>query len=115
MRTILESSAEKEKIADSVADGTVRSVLLSASNSLIIRENTGNYRDFGHLGVELGPNKPRLLPCFCRNSLLNGTGNYFGGTGNFFDVTGNFQGGAGKFIWRAARRETLVFSAWMEF
>jgi hypothetical protein len=37
------------------------------------------------------------------------------GTGNFFDVTGNFEGGAGKFIWWAARRETLVFSAWMEF
>jgi hypothetical protein len=36
-------------------------------------------------------------------------------TANFFDVTGNFQGGAGKFIWRAAQRETPVFSAWMEF
>jgi hypothetical protein len=52
---------------------------------------------------------------FRQNSLLNRTGNYFEGTGNFFDVTGNFQGGAGKFIWRAARRENLVFSARMEF
>jgi hypothetical protein len=78
-------------------------------NSLIIRENTGNFRDFGHLEVELGPNKPCLLSGFGRNSLPNRTGNYFGGTGNFLDVTGNFQGGAGKFIWCAARRETPVF------
>jgi hypothetical protein len=35
--------------------------------------------------------------------------------GIFFNVTGNFQGGAGKFICRAARRETPVFSVWMEF
>lgn len=32
-----------------------------ASNSLIIREDTGNFRDFGCIGVELGPNKPCLL------------------------------------------------------
>jgi hypothetical protein len=100
---------------DCVADDAVLCELLSASNSLIIRENTGNFRDFGRLGVELGPNKSCLLSGFCRNSLLNRTGNYFGGTGNFFDVTGNFQGGAGKFIWRAARRETPVLSGWMEF
>jgi hypothetical protein len=97
-----------------VADDAVLCELLSASNSLIIRENTGNYRDFGRLGVELGPNKSCLLWGFCRNSLLNRTGNYFGGTGNFFDVTGNFQGGAGKFIWRAARRKTPMFSAHTE-
>jgi len=30
-------------------------------------------------------------------------------------LAGNFQGGAGKFIWRAARRETPVLSGWMEF
>jgi hypothetical protein len=29
-------------------------------HELIIRENTGNYRDFGGLGVELGPNKSCL-------------------------------------------------------
>ena len=98
-----------------MADDAVLCELLSASNSLIIRENTGNFRDFGRLGVELGPNKSCLLSGFCRNSLLNRTGNYFGGTGNFFNVTGNFQGGAGKFICRAARRETPVFSVWMEF
>jgi hypothetical protein len=60
-----------------------------ASNSLIIRESTGNFRDFDPLEAELQPKKPRLLSGFCRNSLLNRTGNYFGGTGNFFDVTGN--------------------------
>ena len=85
------------------------------SNSLIIMENTGNFRDFGRPETGLRPKKPCLLSGFCPNSLLNRTGNYFGGTGNFFDVTGNFQGRAGKFIWRAARRETPVFSAWMDF
>src|ERR1019366_6775970 len=100
---------------DCVADDAVLCELLSALNSLIIRENTGNFRDFAGPGAELGPNKSCLLSGFCRNSLLNRTGNYFDVTGNFFDVTGNFQGGAGKFIWRAARRETPVFSAWMEF
>jgi len=58
MRTIFEFPAENAKIADCLADGAVLCELLSGSNSLIIRENTGNYRDFGHLGVELGPNKP---------------------------------------------------------
>jgi hypothetical protein len=98
-----------------VADGAVCGELLSGSNTLIIRENTGNYRDFGTLRARLYPRTPYLLAGFYRNSLPNVTGNYFGGTGNFFDVTGNFQGGAGKFICRAARRETPVFSAWMEF
>ena len=58
---------------------------------LIIRENTGNFRDLGRLGAESRPNKPCLLSSFSRNSLLNRTGNYFERTGNFFDVTGNFQ------------------------
>jgi hypothetical protein len=49
---------------DSVADDAVLCELLSASNSLIIRENTGNFRDFGRLGVELGPNKSCLLSGF---------------------------------------------------
>jgi hypothetical protein len=81
------------------------------SNSLIIRENTGNFRDFGCLEVDLNRRKPCLLSGFYRNSLLNRTGKYFGGTGNFFDTTGNFQGGAGKIIWRPARRETPMLSA----
>ena len=60
-----------------------------ASNSLIIRENTGNFRDFDPLEAELQPKKSRPLSGFCRNSLLDGTGNYFDGTGKFFEVTGN--------------------------
>ena len=49
---------------DWVADDAVLCELLSASNALIIRENTGNYRDFGRLGVEFGPNKSCLLSGF---------------------------------------------------
>ena len=61
MRAILEFSAENAKIEDWLADDAVQCELLSASNSLIIRENTGNFRDFDRLGVELGPNKSCLL------------------------------------------------------
>jgi hypothetical protein len=90
-----------------------------AENAKIVggwgRENTGNSPDFGWFAVGFGPNKPCLLSGFCRNSLLNRTGKYFGGTGNFFDITGNFQGGAGKPIWPPARRETPVFSARTDF
>jgi len=60
------------------------------SNSLIIREKTGNFRDFGCLGVDLQLKKPHLLSGFCRNSLLNRTGNYFRVTGNLIGVSGNF-------------------------
>ena len=57
-------SKEVTGYKDSMADGGVRCELLSTSNSLIIRENTGNFRDFGRLGVELGPNKSCLLSGF---------------------------------------------------
>jgi hypothetical protein len=40
--------------------------------------------------------KPCPLGSSCRNSLLNGTGNYFGGTGNFLGLTGNSIPRAGK-------------------
>jgi hypothetical protein len=59
-------------------------------------ENTGNFRDFGPPGADLQPKKPCPLGDFWRNSLLNGTGNYFGGTGNFLGVTGNSIRRAGK-------------------
>jgi hypothetical protein len=49
---------------DCVADDAVLCELLSASNSLIIRENTGNFRDFDRLGVEAGPNTSCLLSGF---------------------------------------------------
>jgi len=35
--------------------------LLSASNSLIIGENTGNIRDFGRLGADLKPKNSSIL------------------------------------------------------
>jgi hypothetical protein len=67
-------------------------------NSLITRENTGNFDDFGRLRGELWPKKPCLLSGFRRNSLLNGTGNfetstanYFAGTGNFLQITGKLH------------------------
>ena len=41
------------------------------SNSLIIRENTGNYRDLEHLEGELQPKMSCLPSAFCRDSLLN--------------------------------------------
>jgi hypothetical protein len=47
-----------------MVDDAVLCELLSASNSLIIRENTGNFRDFDRLGVELGPNKSCVLSGF---------------------------------------------------
>jgi hypothetical protein len=56
---------------------------------LIIRENTENSHGFGPLGGKIKPKKPCARWSFCRNSLVNRTGNYFGGTGNLFDVTGN--------------------------
>jgi|ERR1700733_1574494 hypothetical protein len=40
--------------------------MLSASNSLIIRENTGNFRDFDPLEAGLRPKKLCLLCGFCR-------------------------------------------------
>jgi hypothetical protein len=62
----------------------------------MIRENTGNFYGFGPRGATIKPKKPCPRWSFCRNSLLNGTGNYFGGTGNFFDVTGNSIHRTGK-------------------
>ncbi len=81
---------------------------LPASNSLIIRENTGNFHDFGCLGAELHAKKPCLLWGFHRNSLLNRTGNFFGGTGNFFDVTGNSIRRTGKASYRHLLERRLV-------
>jgi hypothetical protein len=91
MRTIFEFSAENAEIADWVADDPVRCELLSRSNSLMIRENTGNFRDFGPLGDRWQPKKPYLLWSFCRNSLLNGTGNLEILSGNFITGSGNLQ------------------------
>jgi hypothetical protein len=109
VRTILEFSAENVKIAACLADDAVWCELLSGSNSLIIRENTGNIRDFDHLGVELNPNKPCLLPGFCRNSLLNRTGNYFSLTGNLIDVSGNFLRWTGNRFYGIVRDRIFAY------
>jgi hypothetical protein len=90
-----------------LADDAVWCELLSASNSLIIRENTGNIRDFDHLGVELNRNKPCLLSGFCRNSLLNRTGNYFSLTGYLIDVSGNFLRRTGNGFYGIVRDRIL--------
>ena len=63
--------AENAEIADWVADDAVCCERLSASNSLIIRENTGNFRDFSPPGADLEPKKPHILLGFSLNSLLN--------------------------------------------
>jgi hypothetical protein len=81
-----------------MVDGAVCSELLSASNSLIFRENTGNFSDSGRLLVDFAAKTPCLRYGFFRNSLLNGTGNFDLQTGNSFGLSGNFQGGAAKFI-----------------
>jgi len=49
VRNVFDFSAENAKIVDWMADEAVWCELLSVSNSLIIRENTGNFRDFGVL------------------------------------------------------------------
>ena len=47
-----------------MVDDAVLCELLSASNSLIIRENTGNFHDFGRFGAEAQSKKLRLLSGF---------------------------------------------------
>ncbi len=49
MRSIFDFSAENAKIVDWVADGAVCCELLSAMNSLLNRERTGN---FFHLSLD---------------------------------------------------------------
>jgi len=87
-------------------------------NSLITRENTGNFDDFGRLGAELWPKKPCLLSGFRRNSLLNGTGNfetstanYFAGTGNFLQITGKLHGGSSD--WAKQRDHVGIHSQYV--
>src|SRR5277367_801452 len=81
----------QRKMKTSMADVAVCRELLSASNSLMIRENTGNFRDFDSFGDCSHPKKPFLLWSFRRNSLLNVTANFEVLSGNFIAVSGNFQ------------------------
>jgi hypothetical protein len=60
MRSIFDTSAENAKIADWLADGAVCCELLSESNSLIIRENTGNFMHSGHFCRFNWSESPRL-------------------------------------------------------
>jgi hypothetical protein len=101
--TIRNSGVNLSDIGDSLADEAVWCELLSASNSLIIRENTGNFRHLGHPGAALQPNKLYLLSGFWANSLLNGTGNFETRTGNYFGGTGNFLRTTGKPLWGSFR------------
>ena len=64
MRTIFELTAENAKTEDCLADGAVRCEPLSTSNSLIIRENTGNFRDLGPLGTKVRPKNLVLAGVF---------------------------------------------------
>jgi hypothetical protein len=64
-------------------------------NSLITRENTGNFNHFGRLGARVVIEKALSSLGFSSEFLLNGTGNfetstanYFAGTGNSLQVTG---------------------------
>jgi hypothetical protein len=75
---------------DWLADEAVWREPLSASNSLIIREKTGKFVDFGPRGLDPQRKKTRFIAGFWRNSLRNVTGNSLSpnrgdcaGTGNF--------------------------------
>jgi hypothetical protein len=75
MRTIFYFFTENAKIADWVADDAVWCELLSASNSLIIRENTGNFIDFGLIRGSRNWETAVKIYAFSWNSLNFWTGN----------------------------------------
>jgi hypothetical protein len=60
VRSILYFSAENAKIADCLADGAVSPEPVSASNSLINREGTGNFFDFSLDLTAFATKKPSL-------------------------------------------------------
>ena len=63
--------------------------MLRLQNSLINRENRGNFRIFGAWLVAITVKAPHFQRVFQANSLASGTGNNFGESGNFFAVAGN--------------------------
>src|ERR1700680_999270 len=79
-----------------MVDDPVCCELLSPSNSLIIREKTGNLAVLGSDRDERTPKSAGSARAFSANSLRNGTGNFKGRTGNSLRRSGNFQGRAGK-------------------
>jgi hypothetical protein len=63
--------------ADSMADGAVNCEPVSASNSLIYRENTGKFFDF-RPDLMPGPSETAAaIAAFSLNSLESRAGNYF--------------------------------------
>jgi len=62
--------------ADSLLEEAVTSELVSGSeNSLLIRENTGNFADFDPASPIRRPKLPLYLVAYLANSLGNRTGN----------------------------------------
>jgi hypothetical protein len=62
---------------DWLADGAVCCEPVSVVNSLIYRENTGKYIDFGHNLGSARPETAAAAEAFFRNSLQFVAGNYF--------------------------------------
>jgi hypothetical protein len=60
-----------------------------ASNCLLIRENTGNFRDFKAPRYSLQLEKPRLLSGFVKIPYFNRSGNFKMLSGNYFAVSEN--------------------------
>ena len=96
MRTIFEFSAENAEIADWVADDPVRRELLSRSNSLMIRENTGNFRDLGPFGEPLAPEKAISSLEFLSEFLTQRNSELFSRNREFIGVSENFLKRTGK-------------------
>ena len=66
------------------------------SNSLITREDTGNFYDSWLSRGASHMKKPHFSGVLCRNSLLDGTGNFKARTGYYWAGTGNFLPTTGK-------------------
>jgi hypothetical protein len=71
-----------------MADVAVCCEPFSASNSLIIRENSGNYAISGTFEVGEAKKTPHPACAFSRNSLEIGTGNFKQVTGNQYSLIG---------------------------
>ena len=69
-------------------------------NSLINRENTGNFSIFWILCAYCGSESPRHHWSFSENSLLDGSGNFKMLSGNYFAGSGNLLRTTGKLILR---------------
>jgi len=79
------------KVAGSIYGGwcSLLRTSLCGSNSLIYRENTGKYINFGHNLGTVRPETAVAAEAFFRNSLEFVSGNYFCGAGKFPRTSGN--------------------------